>query len=45
VLRNVLGGSLAARNLYPAARPSRSPIIGTNAPVQYEERDADSSAV
>jgi hypothetical protein len=45
VLRNVLGGSLAARNLYPAARPSRSPIIGTTAPVQYEERDADSSAV
>jgi len=45
VLRNVLGGSLAARNLYPAARPSRSPVIGTNAPVQYEERDADSSAV
>jgi hypothetical protein len=45
VLRNVLGGSLAARNLYPAARPSRSPIIGTDAPVQYEERDADTSAV
>jgi hypothetical protein len=45
VLRNVHGGSLAARNLYPTARPSRSPIIGTNAPVQYEERDADSSAV
>jgi hypothetical protein len=45
VLRNVVGGSLAARNLYPAARPSRSPIIGTDAPVQYEERDADTSAV
>jgi hypothetical protein len=45
VLRNVLGGSLAARALYPASRPARSPIIGTGAPVQYEERDADSSAV
>jgi hypothetical protein len=45
VLRNVLGGSLAARNLYPVERPGRSPVIGTNAPVQYEERDADSSAV
>jgi hypothetical protein len=45
VLRNVLGGSLAARALYPAARPSRSPVIGTDSPVQYEERDADSSPV
>jgi hypothetical protein len=45
VLRNVAGGSLAARALYPAARPSRSPIIGTNAPIQYEEPDADPSAV
>jgi hypothetical protein len=45
VLRNVLGGSLAARALYPAARPARSPIIGTDSPIQYEERDADSSAV
>ena len=45
VLRNVLGGSLAARALYPVERPGRSPVIGTNAPVQYEERDADSSAV
>jgi hypothetical protein len=45
VLRNVLGGSLAARALYPAARPPRSPVIGTNAPVQYEEPDADPSAV
>jgi hypothetical protein len=45
VLRNVLGGSLAARALYPAARPARSPIIGTNAPVQYEAPDADPSTV
>jgi hypothetical protein len=45
VLRNVTGGSLAARALYPAARPTRSPIIGTDSPVQYEERDADSSPV
>src|SRR5690349_13931921 len=45
VLRNVTGGSLAARALYPAARPSRSPIIGSNAPIQYEEPDADPSAV
>jgi hypothetical protein len=45
VLRNVLGGSLAARALYPAARPARSPVIGTDSPIQYEERDADSSAV
>jgi FlaG/FlaF family flagellin (archaellin) len=40
VLRNVLGGSLAARALYPAQRPGRSPVIGQN-----EERDADPSAV
>jgi hypothetical protein len=45
VLRNVLGGSLAARALYPVERPGRSPIIGTDSPVQYEERDADSSPV
>jgi hypothetical protein len=41
VLRNVEGGSLDARSLYPEARQSRpeqlerSPVIGTNAPVQY----------
>jgi hypothetical protein len=41
VLRNVEGGSLDARSLYPEARQSRperlarSPIIGTDAPVQY----------
>jgi hypothetical protein len=45
VLRNVLGGSLAARALYPVERPGRSPIIGTNAPVQYEAPDADPSTV
>jgi hypothetical protein len=44
-LRNVEGGSLAARLLYPEQRQSapermpRSPVIGTNAPVQYEQRD------
>ena len=42
VLRNVRGGSLAARLLYPEARQARpeklarSPIIGTDAPVRYE---------
>jgi hypothetical protein len=42
VLRNVTGGSLAARQLYPEVRQSRpeslprSPVIGTGAPVQYE---------
>jgi hypothetical protein len=41
VLRNVEGGSLDARSLYPEARQSRperlqrSPVIGTGAPVQY----------
>jgi hypothetical protein len=45
VLRNILGGSLAARLLYPGARPARSPIIGTDSPVQYEDRDADTSSV
>jgi hypothetical protein len=45
VLRNVAGGSLAARRLYPDARQSRpeklarSPVIGTDAPVQYEPSD------
>jgi hypothetical protein len=44
-LRNVEGGSLAARLLYPENRQSRpeslprSPVIGTDAPVQYEQRD------
>jgi hypothetical protein len=41
VLRNIEGGSLDARSLYPEARQSRperlerSPVIGTGAPVQY----------
>jgi hypothetical protein len=41
VLRNVTAGSLAARALYPEARQTRpeklerSPVIGTDAPVQY----------
>jgi hypothetical protein len=45
VLRNVAAGSLAARALYPDGRPGRakslpkSPVIGTDAPVQYEQRD------
>ncbi|MGZ4381808.1 MAG: hypothetical protein ACXVZ3_10345 [Gaiellaceae bacterium] len=44
-LRNVEGGSLAARLLYPELRQQRpeslprSPVIGTDAPVQYEQRD------
>src|SRR5215217_6739749 len=42
VLRNVEAGSLDARSLYPETRQThpeklaRSPVIGTNAPVQYE---------
>ena len=45
VLRNVEGGSLAARMLYPEVRQSRpeklprSPVIGTDAPTQYEQRE------
>jgi hypothetical protein len=45
VLRNVEGGSLAARMLYPEGRQERpenlprSPVIGTDAPEQYERRD------
>jgi hypothetical protein len=45
VLRNAAGGSLAARRLYPDIRQSkpelmpRSPVIGTDAPEQYEQRD------
>ncbi|HEY8704964.1 MAG TPA: hypothetical protein VIL98_09435 [Gaiellaceae bacterium] len=44
-LRDVEGGSLAARLLYPEIRQtwpaslSRSPVIGTDAPVQYEQRE------
>src|ERR671931_599164 len=42
VLRNVKAGSLAARRLYPEGRPERaerlprSPVIGTDSPMQYE---------
>ncbi len=45
VLRNIEGGSLAARLLYASVRHQgpeklpRSPVIGTDAPVQYEQRD------
>ena len=45
VLRNVEGGSLAARSLYPSVRhtsPERlpgSPVIGSGAPEQYEQRE------
>lgn len=44
-LRDVVRGSLAARQLYPENRQTRpetmprSPVIGTDAPVQYEQRD------
>jgi hypothetical protein len=44
-LRNVEAGSLAARELYPEIRQTRpkslprSPVIGTDAPVQYEQRE------
>lgn len=44
-LRDVEGGSLNARLLYPENRQSRpeslprSPVIGTDAPVQYEQRE------
>jgi hypothetical protein len=45
VLRNVEGGSLAARSLYPDGRQQRpenlpkSPVIGSDAPTQYEQRE------
>jgi hypothetical protein len=44
-LRYVEKGSLAARQLYPEVRQTmpaslaRSPVIGTDAPVQYEQRE------
>ena len=52
-LRNPAYGSRAARALYPGGRPTapeplpRSPIIGTESPVQYPEgsNGADSGAV
>jgi hypothetical protein len=45
VLRNVEGGSLAARQLYPDVRHTspeklpNSPVIGADAPEQYERRE------
>ena len=45
VLRNIEGGSLAARSLYPDVRHTspeklpNSPVIGADAPEQYEQRD------
>jgi hypothetical protein len=45
ILRNVERGSLAARELYPDGRQARaenlprSPVIGTDSPVQYEQRE------
>ena len=44
-LRDARYGSRASRGLYPDDRPGRSPIIGTDSPVQYEATDADPSAV
>jgi hypothetical protein len=38
-LRDPAYGSAAARTLYAAERPARSPVIGTGAPVQYEQRE------
>jgi hypothetical protein len=38
-LRNPAYGSAAARTLYSETRPARSPVIGTDAPVQYEQRE------
>ena len=45
VLRDIEGGSLAARRLYESVRHTsppelpRSPVIGADAPVQYEQRE------
>jgi hypothetical protein len=38
-LRDAAYGSAAARTLYAGDRPARSPVIGTDAPVQYEDRE------
>lgn len=38
-LRDAAYGSAAARTLYAGDRPARSPVIGTDAPVRYEERE------
>lgn len=49
VLRDVEGGSLAARELYPDGRQThpehlpRSPVIGTDAPVQYVPAEEEAS--
>ena len=46
VLRNILGGSLDARSLYPEVRQQRpanlprSPVIGTDSPEQYEPSES-----
>jgi hypothetical protein len=39
VLRDPEYGSAAARTLYVAERPGRSPVIGTGAPVVYEPKE------
>ena len=42
-VRNVVYASLSARKLYPDAtetRPQRSPVIGTDSPVQYEPSES-----
>jgi len=44
-LRDARYGSAASRTLYPTARPARSPVIGTDSPIQYEAEDADPSTV
>jgi hypothetical protein len=38
-LRDPAYGSAAAHTLYAEVRPTRSPVIGTDAPVQYEQRE------
>src|SRR5881398_3376854 len=44
-LRDAVSSSASARKLYPGGRPAAaerlpsSPVIGTDAPVQYEQRD------
>jgi hypothetical protein len=38
-LRDPTYGSAAAHTLYAEPRPTRSPVIGTDAPVQYEQRE------
>jgi hypothetical protein len=45
VLRNVRYGLAERAAALRGDRPGRSPIIGTNSPVQYEAHDADPSAV